>query len=277
MLLSKITSWPETVIELFDEHCTCVQRYFAYEQKQTRDRIPGNSLDLPVLCRNPDYEDFHSTLAGCLCRLKEHFVTGWHCARLTLYEIQEIENSGMQLPNGDVLRRRINRLLQEGEITPDVARELNESNQADDGNRRDRIWFLFYEPKIAGQQGISRFFNSWGGEALYNSHERQPDTGRALRRIGIPCVIEVNVRVDTLGYKDWIPEKMARHYIREFHNFDSEESVKHEDFTTASIPVRNVLRCVCQHDDDFEVLTGSENWMPPLAKSTEQTDEREPE
>jgi hypothetical protein len=48
-------------------------------------------------------------------------------------------------------------------------------NQSDEKYRKNMIWFCFFLPKIAGEHGIMRFFRSWGGEALYNSHEKDDD------------------------------------------------------------------------------------------------------
>ncbi len=41
---------------------------------------------------------------------------------------------------------------------------------------------------LRSEGAVGRLFRSWGGEALYNSHEDDLETGPLLRRIGTPCI-----------------------------------------------------------------------------------------
>jgi len=125
--------------------------------------------------------------------LDSYALTGWHCTRLTDAEIRHIKHRGMQLPDDAMLGRRIAMLEGACEIPRDIAQRLVARNQADDSNRVSKLWFCFFPPHLAGESAVSRFFRNWGGEALYNSHERDPETSPIIRRIGTPCIVEADV------------------------------------------------------------------------------------
>ena len=74
---------------------------------------------------------YDKTIEGLRAVLNNHSLHGYHCTRLTAGEIKTIENEGMQLPDGSMLRRRIQRLQTEGVIAEHVAKALIENNQAD--------------------------------------------------------------------------------------------------------------------------------------------------
>jgi hypothetical protein len=101
-----------------------------------------------------------------------------------------IRSGGMQLPDADVLASRIGKCVEDGSLTQAVAEQLKARHQANDANRKGRLWFCTYPPSRAGEGGIGRFFRHWGGEALYNAHESDPQTSPQLRTIGVPCVVE---------------------------------------------------------------------------------------
>ena len=135
-----------------------------------------------------------------LCKvLKNYALIGWHCTRLTVDEITAIERHGMQLPNAEMLKRRVDELETRGVITTQIATRLRAKNQAHETNRAGRIWFCFFPPHMAGEFGIESLLRNWGGEALYNSHDNDAETGPLLRSIGIPCIVEAVVPVASLS------------------------------------------------------------------------------
>ena len=142
---------------------------------------------------------FDGAIVGLANVLQPHEMVGWHCTRLTDPEIEEISRNGMRLPDGTILARRIDAVAEAGCLAPDVARLLKSRNQADEENRSGTVWFCFFPPGRAGKDGIGRFFRHWGGEALYNSHERDPVSSQAISCIGTPCLVEANVPIAALA------------------------------------------------------------------------------
>lgn len=142
MRLADVDSWPEALQEyLRSQHATHLRVC-----EQTTEAV----LDL----------------------LQGEVLRGWHCTRLTDKEVDHIKKHGMQPPNREILRQRIQQIQEDGLIDSVTAERFMTENQANDRGRKDRIWFCFSTPRTAGQKGIERFFRRWGGEALYNSHER---------------------------------------------------------------------------------------------------------
>ena len=169
----------------------------------------------------------------------------------------------MQPPDLQVLQDRIRRMQVDNLLEDEIAERLIEENQADDSNRKGMIWFCFFEPRIAGQSGIERFFRCWGGEALYNSHEDDRQTGRALRLIGRPCLIEADVPISSFGPTTYLGDKVVRRYLLN-HGYDAGEEWEHEDRAHGPIPAANIVRFVFHGEPEFALLTGCDSWEPPL-------------
>ena len=148
---------------------------------------------------NVRWQDHDAAIYGLQALLGRYALVGWHCTRLTREEVTAIVDGGMQLPDRAMLNRRLDALTRAGvldEILDEIlAGMLKATNQADDDNRAGMISFCFFPPRLADEDGIKRFFRHWGGEALYNSHEDEPDTGAAIACIGRPCLIEVAVPI----------------------------------------------------------------------------------
>lgn len=201
-----------------------------------------------------------------LMRSSGYAMRGYHCTRLTESEIQAILNSGMSLPNLTMLHERIANVAAVGILEEAITQRLMQKNQANDNNRAGMIWFYFFPPHIAGQWGIERFFRSWGGEALYNSHEDDPITGPALAKIGIPCIIEALIPIGSLPHYSWLEKKLIRRFLIG-RGFVTGEDLDHEDHAVNPIPAENIIRVIRFPDADFISLTGCDEWEPPLQLS----------
>ena len=92
-------------------------------------------------------------------------------------------------PTPRCFARRIEALVKDKLIAPDIAERLKSKNQADKNYRARKVWFCFFPPRNAGEHGIKRFFRHWGGEALYVCHENDPLTSHAISCIGLPRIV----------------------------------------------------------------------------------------
>lgn len=163
--------------------------------------------------------------------------------------------------NGRSLHDRIDTLISTGEISEEIGNRLKTENQADEDNRTEMIWFCFFPPHKAEQDGIERFFRSWGGEALYNSHEDDPETGSILGQIGTPCIIEADVPISD-GIL-WLETKIARIFLIN-RGFETPECIDPEGYCSTHIPLQNIRRVLRLPEEDFFKLTDAGNWDPPL-------------
>lgn len=165
----------------------------------------------------------------------------------------------MLLQNSISLRERIYRIEEDGLIEADIARSLIKKNQSDDDNRANMLWFCFYEPYLAGRYGIERFFRSWGGEALYNSHEDHPVTGTALRRIGIPCVIKANVPIASMKGSYYPDSSIIRIFLSQ-RGHRIENGIEHEGYSTRKIDPLDIIDIFEYPSDQFIELTKCDTW-----------------
>lgn len=158
---------------------------------------------------------------------------------------------------------RIDRLVNNEQMNLDIASRLKAENQADDDNRAGILWFCFFPAKAAGEDGIERFFRSWGGEALYNSHEDDAETGPALKAIGIPCIIEADVPISCLAEHCYLIDKIARIYLKN-RGLKTRECCDLEAYAETNIRPEAVRQVIRYPSDEFIALTGCNEWSEPL-------------
>jgi len=139
-------------------------------------------------------------------------------------------------------------------VSAAIGDRLQCENQAADEYRAGRLWFCFFPPHIGGESGIERFFRSWGGEALYNTHERDPQTGPALSVIGTPCLIHARVAIASFKDSAGLAFKVVQKFLVGRGHATSEPS-DHEDSARQPIPASNILRIVKFPERDFIELT----------------------
>ena len=65
--------------------------------------------------------EYDDAIRGLRVVLSNHTLHGYHCARLTDAEMNQITSNGMGLPNGAMLHQRIQTILNSGLIEPDIA------------------------------------------------------------------------------------------------------------------------------------------------------------
>lgn len=246
MVISQQSTWPEQVVDYLERNYL---KFIGWETSD-EDRISAYEYDQAIL-------EFREIL-------KQFSLIGYHCTKLTPYEIEDIRNNGMKLQNGDSLKKRILKLESTQEIDSDVAQTLIACNQADDSNRAFMVWFCFFEPHLAGFYGIHRFFKSWGGEALYNRHENQKSTGNALKKIGIPCVIKANVSISSLKTSYYPCSVLIRAYLQGL-GYSIDNSIEHEGYSTEEIGSEQI-EAIYQHPSEkFIQLTKCNEWYGDAA------------
>jgi hypothetical protein len=147
-----------------------------------------------------------------------------------------------------------------------VATRLIGANSADDANRRDRIWFCFFPPHIGGEGGIGSLLGLWGGEALYRGHDRDPEIGPLLAKIGTPCLVEADVPIESLRRHSSLDMKIVRQYLKS-RGLQTSEPVDHEDCATTAIPVTKIRRIIRLGDPEFETLTKCNTWRKRLEQA----------
>jgi hypothetical protein len=212
-------------------------------------------------CKNTNSSVYDSLVNDFQGILRKYSLIGYHCTKLTKEEIDDIRSNGMALQNADTLTARINKLLYNNSVNNEVAQCLRHPNQSDAYNRANKLWFCFFEPFLAGESGIGRFFRLWGGEALYNWHEDNPVTETALRNIGIPCLIKANVPIASLSDYKFPDGSMARILLlHSGHRIKHSVPVIHDGFSTQNISAQNIIEIIEHPSASFMKLTKCKEW-----------------
>jgi hypothetical protein len=94
--------------------------------------------------------------------LQLYQIRGWHCTRLTDEEVVSIIEGGMCLPDAAMLARRIERLVQQGLLTRQIAERLKAENQAHETNRAGMVWFLLFCPTHRRREWNRALFSALG-------------------------------------------------------------------------------------------------------------------
>jgi hypothetical protein len=169
----------------------------------------------------------------------------------------------MHLPDSDKLQERVERLIAQNVLKEMDAKELLKDNEAAEPSRKDRLWFTFFPPKLASEHGIGRFFRSWGGEALYNSHESNAVTGQVLQGIGTPCIIEALLPID--GFQDYsLPIRFTKEYMR-YAKITNDRLDEYEGDLKVPLNPENIAAIHLFPGARFSELSGCDNWRQPLS------------
>jgi hypothetical protein len=178
---------------------------------------------------------------------------------LTREEIEGLRVSGLILQNSASLNSRIDTLLQDNIVSHEIAELLKSRNQSNDSNRVNKLWFCFFEPYLAGECGIGRFFRSWGGEALYSLHEDNPITGEVLRSIGIPCIVKANIPIASMNESKYPTGAMARVLLQQ-DGHRIRIPIEHEGYSVQNILPSHIVEIFEYPSQIFHELTKCNEW-----------------
>lgn len=264
MILELEETWPAELIAFLDNECQMLMAHVKHDEDTMKKyKSPENKLPMYFFQPNPFFDQREQAVSEVLKLLQSTTMRGWHCTRLTQSEVEHITQNGMQLPNLQMLKNRISRLQADGIISAPVATRLKTENEADDSCRKNMIWFCFSLETLKFQWGIERFFRYWGGEALYNSHEKDPETQKILMKIGHPCLIEVNVPISALALGTYLGEKIILRYLIN-RELITKEVTDHEDKVFVPIMAENISKFIFHNTPEFIELTECDTWTPPL-------------
>jgi hypothetical protein len=250
-------TWPENVLAFLQKNVDVFDRWYNREEETS------TFTEAKHVAAVAEAHRYDQAILALSEELKPHSLRGYHCTRLTDQEIDQIKKHGMSLPDTELLYRRIDALIGARVLTKEAATKLKSKNQADEQFRKSRIWFCFYEPLIAGQGGIEDLLRHWGGEALYNSHDRDEELGPLLRSIGMPCLVEVDAPITSLRSIDSLSIDVARVYATKSTS-TSTVKVQFEACVLAPLLAPSIINVIRFTHPEFRRLTGCEAWSPPL-------------
>ena len=149
----------------------------------------------PTNVYEADYKQLVADLDGIL---STRSIIGYHCTRLTPFEITSIKDVGLRALCPSRIQERINQAfkdkwLTQGEydhlqMSPTIQDNLENKN----GHRTGKIWLCPNRSTLRDSGAVHRLFRSWGGEAIFKG-QADPMIMDALSKIGLPCIVKCNV------------------------------------------------------------------------------------
>jgi hypothetical protein len=250
-------TWPSALIRILEGGLPVLDAFFSEERRISR--LARDIVQLRIYPpRNAHRADKESIYGAAACALKGHSVVGWHCTRLCDDEIELLRRDGMYPLSLATFIARLERRIEVGDIPSSFAATYRELHQAAEPNRH-MLWFIFSRESLRDEDGLGRLFSSWGGEALYNSHERNPQTGPVLRAIGTPCIVEAEMPFDIITAFFDPAEWVARAYLHR-RDIDDGHSPQREGYIREPLGADCIRRVISVNDPDFEKFTGASTW-----------------
>lgn len=262
------TTWPDRFLEIMSENKSL---FIAFQAEDLRiDKLARKEVTLrmgrnrPVNAYADEYADAVSALAEIL---REHNIVGYHCTRLAEYEIASIRRDGMRILTAELIHQRLQSALDAGLLSEDRHRYLQDSEILKEslnnkyGERTNYIWFCPNLSTLKEGAAVSRFFGSWGGEAVYNGHEEDENIGPHLKAVGIPCIVKCSMPI--VDVEDDL-EGMAKRFIAQFISkdvdFSPDPSADFDMSIQRDLSATEVLEIIKFNDPRFEAMTDHANW-----------------
>ncbi len=183
-------------------------------------------------------------------------ILAFHCTRLLPFEAAEIPATGLYPPSPTFLERRINRARDAGYLSAYICARLLAKNQAMDANRVGVIRFVTMKALLKEQSQVHRFFESWGGEALYFSHEKDPITGPKLKSIGEPYIVAAFLPLNKLEeFKYGLAGDFANKLLNDATKGEAGKAQLNQVGVRGRVPPEWVNKLLSFQDPEFESLT----------------------
>ncbi len=258
-----VSTWPKPMVELLSDSLEMLQNY-----ERTRERIDLAARENVLLRINRPSNPFSRPRATLLERTRELLadddLLGFHCTRLHLDDIASIKREGLQPLSSAKLRSRIEERIKAGDVPAGLGKRLLVEHQADDDNRKGMVWFVNSRSILTDYGGLFRLFRNWGGESLYNSHERDPETGRLLQSLGVPCIVVALLPIRQFQIFSDIGDKIIWSFLRK-HGVATDHSPELEGYMKEPVLPARIREVIAYGEPRFESLTRCNSWPASIA------------
>ena len=256
------STWPQALTVLFNAHADILETHGREEH-----RINMLSLEERSWARNR-YQDQHDQIVRRADEiLADEQLLGFHCTRLADDEIADIQARGLQLLDADFLQKRISRRIEAGDIPESIGLRLLNEHHAGDRYRQGCLCFVNMRSVLKSKSDVGWLFRSWGGEALYSSHERDLETGPLLRQIGTPCIWVVVLPICQCDVYN-VGERFVWAYLAQ-RGAVIGNGASIETRLVEPLPPDAIINVMRYGDPAFEELTGCSTWHDPIMPSLE--------
>lgn len=268
------SSWPGPFLILARENIEMITGYRREEQRIDQ-MLREDVLARVNTPRNKFEKEYRDVVDQLDNMLTPHRLVGYHCTRLTRTEIEEIAEVGLHPLSPELILRRVSRIIEREElldsasverIGSEVAKGLQERNG---GARAAMIWFCPNRTTLRDFSAVYRFFESWGGEALYSVYLSDSNVDSGLADLGVPCVIRCSVRIrDAEHFHHSLAERFLSALVAE-DVYNTQPTAEFDVYTMYAVEASGILEIIECSDPQFESLTGSASWRLDIAQPPE--------
>jgi len=244
-------TWPDNVVRILDEN---LQSLIRGQSEQI------NYSKLPAIERGQHKWQFRDKFDHIIeeinLQITDCHVVGYHCTRLLGYEIDEIREHGFMLPSTDLLQSRLQKAQEKGHITRDSAEMIGRANEYKKMPfRENRLYFVCGVSALKDEHGVHKFFQCWGGEAVYNSLEESGQKN-ILFTLGEPVIIQVRL-VPKKGTN--LGRQLAYAYLIA-RNFPTEDSPGFDYCVEQPVTAASILKIIRFSAPQFLEITKYQSW-----------------
>lgn len=247
IILDKIDSWPDEVLELIKTNESFLKGFFAEEHRI--DKLAKE--DMFVRYNRPQnihLDKWINTIDKIESILKDYSIVGIHATKLLEDEINDIKKNGLKPLSKDFANQRVERLFDKGLISEELKNELINKKELVANNRKGKIFVFHCLSTLKDEWGLNRLFGYWGGEALYSYIKNSKE----LMRIGIPCIVFTSIKIKELDIYPELSKRMIAYYFDDNYYPHDTDSIIKKDLS--------ILRIIKRDEKIFEDLTQIQDW-----------------
>jgi len=248
IIMSDATTYPQALIKFLSSHEELFYR-FSIEQDRLDNEL-FNIEDYLNPIRNKHTPQWQSKIDLLENLIRNYKYLGFHCTRLTDPEFISVSESGLKPLSKENTENRLRTVLEKNLISDSTYKELLKNNSSDQDNRKGRIWFTHDTNILKQPKNIGRFFQNWGGEAIYNNHEHREEITNEISKIGSPYIL-----VSSFCYEELSPIKKLSEYIVDVWLSHRHDNYYYNLFDTNIRYNKAVLKSIKFGDQLFNKLT----------------------
>ncbi len=258
IILDDMETWGGLLLDLLKKNRSTIFGYF--DEEFNIDKQAEKDVMLRInRPKNRFQSDWQNVLSVFNESIKHSIVIGFHCTRLTDFEITSIQQDELDLLNKDRFIKRIKKLKEENLITKPIFEELLNNNNVDDSNRNGMLWFFHCISTLKDESGLYRLFRRWGGESLYCKHEGESGCNEVLQKIGIPCIVLGLLSSQDIESTKTLTERMINFWKESF-TIDPTS----RDIDTSVSKKVDVFKVISIQDPLFLELTEFSQWSKKI-------------
>ena len=177
----------------------------------------------------------------------------YHATKLLEHEIEAVSSSGLQAVSKEMLTHRIQQALAHNYISNEFAGYLLDYglSSAGDSNREGKISVFTSRLALRRESNFWRQFTFWGGEALRDELEQEPEVMKSLKSIGEPCIVRGFVVLGSLDDDDRDSFDLPFNLFKMLGGGPAEDQLGGV-FSVLSLPAENILGIITEHLDPSE-------------------------